>query len=498
MASAPHDAPLAANPAGTELEAGTVGLGQGIIFGMAGSAPGQVITLSLAALVAASAYGSLLPMLVCTAAMLCIAVSYQRLNMWKQNAGGPYAWVARAFNPYVGFMVGWVMLATYLLSVIIDVLSIGPALLGLIGADTSSQWGTVLFATVFGVPLTVVAVVGIRPSARLQVGMAAVEYAILLVFAIIAFVYVFVLDSDGIVKPSWDWVSSSGLGGGSLSAGILVSVFFLAGWDDAVYINEESERPATNPGKAAITAVALLGVFYLLMIAAFQGVVSQARLEAHSENVVPFLAGHMTGDAGQRIAAVAIVLSVLATTQAFIVATARIAFSMARDHVLPLSLGKVHKRYRTPALATVLCGAIGIVLTWVYVFASSVAGAIDDLIATIGVLFALFYAATALATVWFYRRRVTRTGRDALLVGVLPLLGAATLGWVAVKSISDLGSGPKQALVIIAVIGLVLMVIAAAVQRAPIFKIKMETADADGAYGTAASGDTATSTAPSE
>jgi hypothetical protein len=93
---------------------------------------------------------------------------------------------------------------------------------------------------------------------------------------------------------------------------------------------------------------------------------------------------------------------------------------------------------------------------------------------------------------------VTRTGRDALLVGVLPLLGAATLGWVAVKSISDLGSGPKQALVIIAVIGLVLMVIAAAVQRAPIFKIKMETADADGAYGTAASGDTATSTAPSE
>jgi hypothetical protein len=81
---------LAAN--GATLITDGMGLVGSTVFAMAGAAPGQTIAIVLALLVQTAAYGTIVPMILTTAGLLCIAVAFQRLNMWRQNAGASYEW----------------------------------------------------------------------------------------------------------------------------------------------------------------------------------------------------------------------------------------------------------------------------------------------------------------------------------------------------------------------------------------------------------------------
>jgi amino acid transporter len=428
-----------------------------------------VIAASLSAIISASDYGGASAMIIATAAMMCVALSFQRLNVWEQNAGGPYSWVARALNPYVGVMVGWLMLVAYVLTIILTVIALGPSFLGVLGVDTSNTAGTIIIVLVVGGLLVLVAACGIELSARLQIIVAAVEFLILGVFTVIAFLFVFVAKSPGTVQPTVEWLIPSGFGGGSLVAGVLVAVYFLSAWDVNIYLSEETDHPQKNPGKAALIAVAGLGVVYTLFIVAFQGVAPASDIEQHSENSLAYLAGVMTGTLGGQIASIAVALSVVATVQAGFVATSRIVFSMSRDLVLPSGLARISTRYKTPLNATVLLGIIGIGGAIAYVLVSSVAGAIDALIGIIGLLFVTFYAITGFVAPWYYRRQLFKSAKDLLLSGVIPVLGAGLLAWVGVQTAAELERGPLVALVMVLIFGFVLLIAVRLIRKPPIF-----------------------------
>jgi amino acid transporter len=91
MSSYSGELPAAAS-AGVEtaptLKKNEVGLLGSTVFALAGAAPGQTVSIVLASLVAASAYATILPLAISALGLLCIAVAFQRLNMWRQNAGG--------------------------------------------------------------------------------------------------------------------------------------------------------------------------------------------------------------------------------------------------------------------------------------------------------------------------------------------------------------------------------------------------------------------------
>ncbi|WP_379069147.1 hypothetical protein ACFJIU_06925 [Mesorhizobium sp. UC74_2] len=121
------------------LQSGAIRIWESVLISIASSAPGQATAVSLGLLIPATAYAGGLSIIATTTAMLAIAWSYHRLNMWQQNAGGAYVWVGRAVSPYLGYLVGCLMLAGYLLGTVSDILPIGPAILTLLGfADVSN------------------------------------------------------------------------------------------------------------------------------------------------------------------------------------------------------------------------------------------------------------------------------------------------------------------------------------------------------------------------
>ncbi len=72
------------------LEPNAIGVAQDTVIGMASSAPAATVGLSLAALAAATAYGSGPILLLTAIPMLIIANAYRRLNMWNANCGASF------------------------------------------------------------------------------------------------------------------------------------------------------------------------------------------------------------------------------------------------------------------------------------------------------------------------------------------------------------------------------------------------------------------------
>jgi amino acid transporter len=457
------------------LEPNAIGVAQDTVIGMATAAPAASAGLILAGLAAATAYASGPALILMALPMIVIANCYRRLNLWSANCGAAFEWVGRALNPYLGFIVGWLMIMGGIIGTVSTTVVLGPSVLAVFGSTSSAIPPNMAIDTAVVLGMLVIAVIGIRITARTQVGMGLVEYTILLGFAVVGLVAV-IGHHHGTFPISRGWLSLSGIGGrGSLSAGFLIALFAYTGWDGTVYVNEEVKHRRANPGKAAMMAVAFMAVIYTVAQVGLQGVVSPAKLQANSTSALVYVAAALGGGGWAKVMALGLALSVIATTGTGIVLGARVIYGMASHRVLPPFLGNVNRRFSTPVAATLVVGLTLLGLTWAYLLSTSLANAFNDAIAVTALLYAAFYILTALAAVTYYWRRVFSGFLDGVILGVLPLAAAAFLGWILVKSLQAASAAQVWSLIVIVGVGIVLMLVARLVLRPQFFHLRRET-----------------------
>jgi amino acid transporter len=471
-----------AAPGHPGLRENAIGLADAIIVGMASSGPTASLAVSLAAIVGAASFAGPITILVCFLPMLGIALAYRRLNRWRVDCGGSYVWVGRAITPYLGFVVGWIMLLGYFLGTISDILPVGPYVLQVVdpGAQNSSV-ATAISASVWLVIVTVIAYIGIQLTARFQWLLASIEYVILTVFAVVVLVAV-LGHHRGTAPFHWSWFSWHSMGGTSgLVGGILIAVYMFSGWDTSVYVNEETRQSRVNPGRAVVVGVVTLGIMYAFYTFAFQGGVTQKALANNGDDALAYIVKSVAGSPWDKVMIVAVLLSIVGATQTALVAGSRIAFAMGQDKVLPAGLGRSHPRHRTPAVATVVFAVLTLVVTWIYTLGSdSVEGAFTNVVSSVGLMFALFYAATGIAMAVYYRRLAARGVGAFLELALVPLVSAAFLLWVAFKSVPGLGGWNgtiMHYMYVMLAIGIVFLLFARFIGRSPYFKEPIEAYD---------------------
>jgi len=458
-----------------KLEPNAIGVAQDTVIGMATAAPAASSGLTLAAMALATAYASGPALILMALPMIVIANCYRRLNLWNANCGAAFEWVGRVINPYVGFLVGWLMIMGGIIGTVSTTVVLGPTVLAVFGSADTAIAPNLAIDTAVLLGMLVIAIVGIRLTARTQVGMALIEYTILIGFAIVGLIAV-INHRHGTFPITKGWFSLSGIGGkGSLTAGFLVALFAYTGWDGTVYVNEEVKHRRANPGKAAMLAVALLAVVYTITQVGLQGVVSPGKLQANSTNAIVYVAQALGGPGWAKVMAFALALSVIATSGVGIVLGARVIYGMANHRVLPPFLGNVNRRFATPVAASVVVGLTLLGLTWAYLLATSLANAFNDAIAITALLYAAFYIFTALAAVIYYWRRIFGSVMDAVNLGLLPLGAAGFLGWILVKSLQAAPPAQLWSMVAIIGVGIILMLIARVVLRPQFFHLKRET-----------------------
>ena len=462
-------------PATSRLEPNAISVAQDTLIGLADTGPTVSVSFSLVLLIAATAYAAPLVLAITAIPMLIIANAYRRLNLWNANCGASFEWVGRAINPYLGYMTGWLMLAGTLFGTLTPVTAVGPSVLAVFNSPANSRWPNIAIATGLILVMTIISIVGIRITARTQVIIGVVEYLILIAFAVWGLTWL-LGHHAGTMPITSAWFSLHGIGSkGSLVGGFLITVFMYSGWDGTLYVNEEVKHRRENPGRAAMLAVAIAGVLFILAQVGFQGVASYNKLNANSTSVLVYIGHLLTGSGvGGQVLAFALALSVIAATGVGIVLSARIMYGIASYRALPSSLANVSPRFHTPLVATVVASTVLLALGWVYLLTTSVQSAFSYVLNNTGILYATFYCITALAAMVYYRRRVMSSFRDALTLGILPLASVAFLGYVAVKSILSAPAAQKYSLLGFVVVGLILILVARFWLRSPFFQIKRE------------------------
>ena len=427
------------------LKGGALGLLSSVVVGMASTAPAYSLAASLGLIVASG--GALLagvkaPAIILMAfiPMWMIAVAYQELNKAEPDCGTTFTWASRAFGPLVGWMGGWGIIAADVIVMANLAQIAGSYSFTLVGASDladSTFWSTVA-GVIWIVIMTYICYRGIEVSARLQYALLGIELVVLIAFAGVALFKVYTDQAETYsIKPAIDWFWPAGLDFSTVIApALLTALFIYWGWDTAVACNEESDDPGTTPGRAAVISTFLLLATYATVAVAtiaFAGVGDEGVGLGNQDNADDVFAavGHdlfgesTLGKIGLMLLAASILTSASASTQTTILPTARTTLSMGVYKALPDAFAKIHRKYLTPTTSTIAMGAVSILFYLLFTLVSP--NLLTALIGSVGLMIAFYYGLTGFACVWFYRKELTKSGRDLLMRGIVPLLGALIL-----------------------------------------------------------------------
>jgi amino acid transporter len=463
---------LAATAPPAPPERPSVGVGDAIALGVSSSGPAQTLAVSLASLVAVCGYGGSVALLVCVLPMLGIAIGYRRLNVWRPSAGATYTWVARVFHPSLGFLAGWMILLYYTLGTSSLTIPAGTYTLALIAPQwVDRPWAIAVAGGTWNLAVTVLALIGLRVAARFDWLVVLFQYAVLLALATLGLAMLFLGHTP--VHYSSSWFTLEGLGGmRGLVSGILIACFMYSGWDAAIYVNEESADRRNDSGHAAIATVGILAFTYAYTVAGLAPVLSGAELESHAGNSLSVISERLLGPTFGKITSLVVLAGTLATLQAAVLSAARVGRAMARDNCMPRLFLRVDPHTGNPWAATLVMSGINLLLLGVALATGSVGHALNQVVASLGLISLLFYGLTAAAAFWQSRARWRTSAAEFWLGAVLPGLGVLFMIGVFIATVLT-DAVPTSVLIYglgSVAVGVVIALVLQFVARVPFFR----------------------------
>lgn len=450
MATAAEGAPPGAGEVQVEkgLKSGALGLVSTTVMGVASTAPAYSLAATLGFIVAVVGLGSPIVAVIAFVPIFLTSIGYSEMNKADPDCGTTFTWGARAFGPRTGWAGGWAIVAADVMVMASLAQVAGQYLFLLFGAKGIGQNATSGWVLLVGLAwiasMTYICYRGIEVSARFQRVLLAIELVMLLVFSLTALIRVWTGNHPASsINPSWSWFNPMQGGFSGFVSGIILMLFIYWGWDTAVAVNEETKDPEKTPGRAAILSTVILLVTYFIVILAaqsFAGVGTTGIGLGNSDNtsdVISILGDAVFGGSGigvflARLLVLMVLTSAAASTQTTILPTARTTLSMATYRAIPKSFAKIHPRYLTPTVSTIVMGAASAVL---YVVMNYISGGfvIADAVTAIGLYIAFYYGLTGFACAWYYRKTLRQSQRNLWMRGILPALGGLIMyaagGW---------------------------------------------------------------------
>jgi amino acid transporter len=428
------------------LKTGALGLISSVVIGVASTAPAYSMAATLGFVVVAIGLQAPIVTILAFLPMWFISIAFQQMNRADPDCGASFTWATRAFSPRVGWMGGWGVVVADLIVMASLAQIAGQYVFDLfnangIGNNATSPW-VLLVGVAWIVIMTWICYVGIEVSANFQKALLGIELTMLTVLSIWALVRVGNGSAPvGHLAPAASWFNPFKIKHfSSFVVGLADMLFIYWGWDTALNLNEETNDPENTPGKAGIISTfVLLGIYALVIISveSFAGIGSSGiglGNPAHTNDVLsilgPAIFGHSTfASFLDHLLLLMVLSSAAASTQTTILPTARTVLSMAVHKAVPQVFAKVHRRFLTPTVSTVIFGAASIGIYAVMTFLSA-GNVISDSVSALGVMIAFYYGLTGFACVWYYRQQLTKSAHNFFIQGVLPLIGALALYFI--------------------------------------------------------------------
>ena len=199
--------------------------------------------------------------------------------------------------------------------------------------------------------VTLLAYIGIHESKRTANLMVIVKLAVLVLIAVLGLGYIFM---EG-TTSNWTPFLPNGMGG--VLKGVSAVFFAYIGFDAVSTTAEECRNPQRDLPRGMIYALLVCTAIYVVTAIVITGMVRYSEFEGVSDP----LAFVFDRIGMKRIGFFISVSAIVAATSVLLVfqlGQPRIWMSMSRDGLLPPAFGGLHRRYRTPAFATIVTGLL--------------------------------------------------------------------------------------------------------------------------------------------
>jgi APA family basic amino acid/polyamine antiporter len=378
--------------------------------------------------------------IVCGFSALC----YAEFASMVPVAGSAYTYSYATLGEFVAWIIGWDLIIEYAIGNVAVAISwanymntllegFGIKLPPWLAIDytTAAHKMPELVASaphIFGIPIvfnilalaivaviTVVLVMGIRESANFNFFMVAIKLVVLSFFVLVSLKF---------VKPAnWHPFAPNGFHG--VITGAAIVFFAYIGFDAVSTTAEEAKNPKRDMPIGIIGSLIICTIFYALIAAVFTGMIPFDALTKTlaNEQAEPLTLAMKFVSMPNWMVGVVAFGSVVAHTAVLLVfqlGQPRIFFAMSRDGLLPKFFSKVHPKYGTPHVGTIITGVL--------VGGAAMVTSLDEMVdlTNIGTLFAFMLVCIGIMVLRIkdpHRERSFRVPGGPFL---LPILGAVS------------------------------------------------------------------------
>jgi APA family basic amino acid/polyamine antiporter len=270
------------------------------------------------------------------------------------GAGGQYLYLREAYQPFVAFLYGWVLLLVTQTGGMAAVAVTFSRYYREITGSAASD-GTIAAVTLLG--LSAINCLGVRSGSNVQSALMLLKAA-----AIAAMVVAGILWGGGIVHPLplLDRPVSVGLGT-AIGAAMIPVAFAYGGWQTASFVAGEMRDPRRDLSRGLVLGVIGVVALYLAVNFVCVRVLSPEGLAA-TRTPASAVMRVVLGERGARWIAFGIAVSTLGFLSQGILTAPRVYYAMARDGLFFKSVGRLSRRTGVPAVAIVLQGLTATVI----------------------------------------------------------------------------------------------------------------------------------------
>jgi len=294
------------------------------------------------------------------------ALSYAELSSSVGGCGSAYGYTYVAFGEFIAWIVGWILLMEYGMSIaavangwsgyfnnaliamgigLPDALTKPPSLGGLIN----------LPASLIILMIMALLIVGIKESAKFNKIMVAVKVSAILIFIAFAMFNVNPENWSPFMPYGWFETLPNGKTVGIL-AGASIVFFAYVGFDAVSTAAEEAINPQRDLPKGIINSLIFCTIIYIIVAALLTGVVPYQELNVSSP--VAFALAKIGFPWASALVSIGVIAGLATVMLVLYYALTRIIFAMSRDGLLPSSLSLVNQKTQTPIKTILICGIL--------------------------------------------------------------------------------------------------------------------------------------------